>query len=135
MSGTTCTAQKIFPLRKFAIKDFFSKCNQICSFMRIWPHLLRKFLMENFIFCAVIVAKFSFFLFTIKKQYSIDLSYHIIYKIYLRYSCKPERFFGRNLFSNFLYVIIFLQNMFYHIYLFVFRRNVGKQPHQSVYVP
>ena len=43
------TAQKM----KFSIKDFFSKCNQIRSFLRIWSHLLEKSLMENFIFCAV----------------------------------------------------------------------------------
>ena len=34
---------------KFSIKNFFSK-------LRIWSHLLKKFLMENFIFCAVNVA-------------------------------------------------------------------------------
>ena len=43
------TAQKM----KFSIKDFFSKCDQIRSLLRIWPHLLKKSLMENFIFCAV----------------------------------------------------------------------------------
>ena len=32
------TAQKM----KFSIKDFFSKCNQIRSFLRIWSHLLKK---------------------------------------------------------------------------------------------
>ena len=35
---------------KFSIKDFFSKCDQIRSFLRIWSHLLKKSLMENFIF-------------------------------------------------------------------------------------
>ena len=40
---------------KFCIKDFFSKCDQIRSFLRIWSHLLKKSLMENFIYCAVIV--------------------------------------------------------------------------------
>ena len=35
---------------KFSIKDFFSKCDQIRSFLRIWSHLLKKYLMENFIF-------------------------------------------------------------------------------------
>ena len=40
------TAQKI----KFSIKDFLSKCEQIRSFLRIWSHLLKKSLMENFIF-------------------------------------------------------------------------------------
>ena len=38
---------------KFSIKDFFNKCDQIRSFLRIWSHLLKKSLMENFIFCAV----------------------------------------------------------------------------------
>ena len=44
------TAQKM----KFSIKDFFSKCEQIRGKLRIWSHSLRKSLMENFIFCAVI---------------------------------------------------------------------------------
>ena len=43
------TAQKM----KFSIKDFFGKCDEIRSFLRIWSHLLKKSLMENFIFCAV----------------------------------------------------------------------------------
>ena len=43
------TAQKI----KFSIKVFFSKCDQIRKNMRIWSHLLKILLMENFIFCAV----------------------------------------------------------------------------------
>ena len=43
------TAEKM----KFSIKDFFSICEQICRFLRIWSHLLKKSLMENFIFCVV----------------------------------------------------------------------------------
>ena len=39
---------------KFSIKDFFSKCDQILGNLRIWPHLLKKSLMENFTFCAVL---------------------------------------------------------------------------------
>ena len=38
---------------KFSIKDFFSKYYQIRRKLRIWSHLLKKSLMENFIFCAV----------------------------------------------------------------------------------
>ena len=45
------TAQKM----KLSIKDFSSKCNQIRRFLRIWSHLLEKSLMENFIFCAVLI--------------------------------------------------------------------------------
>ena len=37
----------------FSIKDFFFKFAQIRSFLRIWSHLLKKPLMENFIICAV----------------------------------------------------------------------------------
>ena len=47
------TAQKI----KFSIMNFFSKCDQILSFLRIWSHLLEKSLMENFIFCAVLFSQ------------------------------------------------------------------------------
>ena len=39
---------------KFSIKDFFSKCDQIRSFLRIWSHLLKKSLMKNFIFYVMI---------------------------------------------------------------------------------
>ena len=38
---------------KFSIKDFFSKCDRIRRKLRIWSHLLKKCLMENFIFYAV----------------------------------------------------------------------------------
>ena len=38
---------------KFSIKDFFSKCDQIRSFLWIWSHILKKSLMENFILCSV----------------------------------------------------------------------------------
>ena len=34
-------------------KDFFSKCDQIHRNLRIWLHLLKKSLMQNFIFCTV----------------------------------------------------------------------------------
>ena len=47
------TAQKM----KFSIIGFFSKCEQIRSFLRICSHLLKKSLMENFIFCAVTFTK------------------------------------------------------------------------------
>ena len=46
------TAQKM----KFSIKDFFSKYDQVRSFLRIWSHLLKKSLMEDFSFGAVLAA-------------------------------------------------------------------------------
>ena len=42
---------------KFSIKDFSGKCDHICIFLCIWSHLLKKSLMENFIFCAVCFTK------------------------------------------------------------------------------
>ena len=48
---------------KFSIKDFFRKCNEIGSLLRIWSHLLKKSLMKDFIFCAVIGLYFLKFLF------------------------------------------------------------------------
>ena len=44
---------------KFSIKDFFSRCDQIGSFQQIWSHLLKKSLMENFIFCAILDIDFE----------------------------------------------------------------------------
>ena len=49
MIPLTDTAQKM----KISIKGFFSKCDQIRSFLRIWSHLLNKLLLKDFIFCAV----------------------------------------------------------------------------------
>ena len=44
-NSTNNTADKM----KFFIKGFFSKCDQIRSFLRMWSHLLKKSLMGNFI--------------------------------------------------------------------------------------
>ena len=46
---TAHTAQKM----KFSIKDFFNRCDQIRKKLWIWSYLLKKSLMEKFIFCAV----------------------------------------------------------------------------------
>ena len=39
--------------KKFSMKIFFSKCDQIRRKRRSWSHLLKKFVMENFILCGV----------------------------------------------------------------------------------
>ena len=44
---------------EFSIKDFFRKCDQICRKLRIWLHLLKKSLTENFIFCVVWIVSCS----------------------------------------------------------------------------
>ena len=51
--------RKLYALHKkmkFSIKDFFSKCDQIRSFVQIWSYLLKKSLMKNFIFYAVMIS-------------------------------------------------------------------------------
>ena len=49
---------------RFIVNDFsghrtknevFRICDQICSFLQIWSHLLKKCLMKNFNFCTVSV--------------------------------------------------------------------------------
>ena len=42
---------------KFSIKELFSKCDQIRSFLWIWSLLMKNSLMENFIFCVVLYAQ------------------------------------------------------------------------------
>ena len=53
------TAQEM----KFFIKGFFSNCDEIRSFLQIWSDLLKKSLMENFIFCAVKLKYLGFLLY------------------------------------------------------------------------
>ena len=53
LSVQVCLIKSLHKKTKFSIKDFFSKCDQIRSKLQIWSHLLKKSLMENFIFCAV----------------------------------------------------------------------------------
>ena len=62
------TAQKM----KFSIKNFFSKYDQIRSLLQIWSHLLKKSLMENFIFCAVATGPNEY----LKKSFILFFSYH-----------------------------------------------------------
>ena len=74
MSNTTATIQKV----KFSIKDFFSKCDQIRRKLRIWSHLLKKSLTENFFFCAVsivyCVALMKCFSYNYRKKYVFQTS-------------------------------------------------------------
>ena len=38
---------------KFSIKDLCIECDLLLNFLRIWSYLLKNFLMESLIFCAV----------------------------------------------------------------------------------
>ena len=50
------TTQKM----KLFIKDFFSNCDQIHSFLRMWSNLLKKSLMENFFLCSDYIKALEF---------------------------------------------------------------------------
>ena len=56
---------------KSSIKDFSSKCDQIRRKVRIWSHLLKKSLMQNFIFREV--------LFEMLNQYKAEAAAIFIY--------------------------------------------------------
>ena len=77
------------PKNEVSIKDFFSKCDQICRKLRIWSHLLKKSLMKNFIFCAVSLKPKC----GVKELY-VNINYHFDYylkiKSFLRYILLPR---------------------------------------------
>ena len=77
----TLTAQKM----KFSITNFFSKCEQICSVLRIWSHLLKKSLMKNFIFCATSHVQFY--------EYELYEQNEVLRKIH-KYFTKYRYLFG-----------------------------------------
>ena len=43
-------------LIKFSIKNFFTKCDQICRKLRIWSYLLKKFFNEKLHFLCIVKA-------------------------------------------------------------------------------
>ena len=76
------TAQKM----KFFIKDFFSKCDQSRRKLRIWLHLLKKYLMESFIFCAVpLEPDYRFFIHYVKAFYKSFILRSAIQRKVVRY--------------------------------------------------
>ena len=66
---------------KISIKDFFSKCDEIRSFLRICSHLLKKYLMGIFIFCAVSLSPVVTY-FTCSHVEKIFHTIHISYVTY-----------------------------------------------------
>ena len=85
------TAQKM----KFSITVFFSKCDQIHNFLWIWSHLLKKFLIENFIFCAMIVLHFSQCC-SIFKGLCFEISTKLYFNYILQFSCCSLFFWARS---------------------------------------
>ena len=92
------TAQKM----KFPIKNFFSKQDQIRRKLRIWSHLLKKSLTENFIFCAVSLV--SDFPICFKMGFpSSESSFHfdVLVSIDFLINSKGDALFHRKISDNF----------------------------------
>ena len=78
---------------KFPMKDFFSKSDRIRRKLRIWSHLLKKSLMKNFIFCAVITRHHLIASLQMETGNSLDQTGNISYTIrfqYAMYFCKSN---------------------------------------------
>ena len=82
---------------KFSIKDFSSKCNQIRRKLRIWSYLLKKSLMENFIFC-VVFCKIQYYIvnnFALKSSFKTNIVCYIIHKeMFLRSTSLTNSFWN-----------------------------------------
>ena len=52
---STCSTKMKFSIKE--LMKFFSKSDQIRSFLRIWSHLLKKYLLQNFVSCVGRVAQ------------------------------------------------------------------------------
>ena len=68
---------------KLSIQDFFSKRDQIHSFLRIWSNLLKKSLMENFIFVQGYMT-----IACIKYLYYAIILYYLKYFYSIKFECK-----------------------------------------------
>ena len=75
---------------KFSINNFFGKCDQIREELWIWSQLLRKSLMENFIFCAVRRPEEDFFE-SLINEHSIYVSYPKEYSFKVRKNAEQKR--------------------------------------------
>ena len=83
--------------------DFFIKCDQIPSFLQIWSHLLKKYLMENLIFCALTAWQRTFFFLTLLSNFYICKHYltittkdqvqQWIYKLTVIFEDKPSNWY------------------------------------------
>ena len=70
------TVQKM----KFSMKYFCSKCDHICRKPQIWSHLLKKSLIENFIFCAVKFLQIYLKICTLVKMKVLNTNLTLVFK-------------------------------------------------------
>ena len=105
--STISTAQKM----KFSIKAFFSKCDQIRRKLWIWLHLLKKSLMENFIFlCSeqpyvsmTIVQRIKL----IFDEYNLLLNYYLIFILKYIY-----------IYTQYIHILYIYKYIYKYIYIY-----------------
>ena len=107
------TVQKL----KFPIKDFFSKCDQIRRFLRIWSHLLKKSLMEKFIFCAVTLL--SIFIFKRYLIMRLRISFYMNL-MYTWYRIKAWFAFWLTLLEFYLLKYLYMSKLHITVCFFIF---------------
>ena len=91
MAFSFCSSKRHIHCTKklsFLLGDFYSKCDQIRKRLRIWSDLLKKYLMENFIFCAVIDISIK-----------VILSYICRKKLHLQKICETSVFWSKDVSS------------------------------------
>ena len=106
----------------FSIKDFFSRYNQIRRKLRIWSHILKKSIMENFILQIVDCKKNLLFQATKRKSVFIHCFNNFI-EIALRHGCSPVNLlhiFRMSFYKN-TYVVLLLKIESLH-----FNRNISE---------
>ena len=82
---------------KFSINDFSSKCYQIRRKLRIWSHLLKKSVIENFIFSAMLLPRTKHQFIWASKTRVASIYIHYLYSIpFFHYSLIPANFNTNN---------------------------------------
>ena len=95
---------------KFSIKDLFSKCDQIRRFLRIWSYILKKSLMENFIFVQCVSLDIRYGTIQIKQYHTVT---YLVYalgenlsgetmalKVIRKINCRLRFLYRKNRFSS-----------------------------------
>ena len=113
-----------FPPHKkwsFDIKNFFSKCEQIRSFMRTSYHVLKKSLMENFIFFGSIWCNLAYYIMYIDCKWKIT-------------TCCVKYWRAWKFTKSEYYIYIYI---YIYIYVYIYRLNsdIENIPHILVCNP
>ena len=86
--------------------NFFSTCDQIHSFHRIWSHIWKKSLIENFIFCAVLEMICQNHRSNYQVWLESNMFFNCYYREFLLSKCKEIRNTLVSFFVNYFFALI-----------------------------